>query len=220
VGSIADLTTFSFFPTKNITTGEGGAISSTNIELLEKAKRFSRQGLVRNQKEFKIINEGPWHQEVHQFGLNYRMPDILCALGISQLERLYSFKEQRTKVFDIYFEQLSEVDQLVLPAKREYADPMWHLYPVQVPSMIRQKVFESLHKSGIKVQVNYFPANRHPVFARQGYNVLDTPNSNEFYSRQISLPMMANSDFLSPTKIKEVCDQIKLALKDASKNDL
>ena len=86
VGSISDITTFSFFPTKNLTTGEGGAVASIHPELLEKAKRFSRQGLVRNSNEFKITDQGPWHQEVHEFGLNYRLPDLLCALGISQLE--------------------------------------------------------------------------------------------------------------------------------------
>ena len=70
VGSIADITTFSFFPTKNLTTGEGGAVSSINPTLLKKAKRFSRQGLVRDKNEFSIQDEGPWHQEVHHFGLN------------------------------------------------------------------------------------------------------------------------------------------------------
>ena len=88
IGSIADITTFSFFPTKNMTTSEGGAIASINPVLLEKAKRFSRQGLVRKETEFKIDNQGAWHQEVHEFGLNYRLPDVLCALGISQLKRL------------------------------------------------------------------------------------------------------------------------------------
>jgi dTDP-4-amino-4,6-dideoxygalactose transaminase len=92
VGSIADITTFSFFPTKNLTTGEGGAVASIHTELLEKAKRFSRQGLVRSPNEFKITDQGPWHQEVHEFGLNYRLPDLLCALGISQLRRLDDFK--------------------------------------------------------------------------------------------------------------------------------
>jgi dTDP-4-amino-4,6-dideoxygalactose transaminase len=71
IGSIADITTFSFFPTKNMTTSEGGAVASIQPKLLEKVKRFSRQGLVRNPSEFRITDQGPWHQEVHEFGLNY-----------------------------------------------------------------------------------------------------------------------------------------------------
>ena len=94
VGSIADLTTFSFFPTKNITTGEGGAVSSKNQELLDKAKKFARQGLIRDKNRMRNPNEGPWHQEVHAFGLNYRLPDILCALGLSQISRITDFKAQ------------------------------------------------------------------------------------------------------------------------------
>jgi len=97
VGTIADLTTFSFFPTKNITSGEGGAISSPNKDLLKAAKVFSRQGLIRDRNEFEISTEGEWHQEVHEFGLNYRLPDILCALGNSQLLRLNEFKSRRKK---------------------------------------------------------------------------------------------------------------------------
>ena len=72
VGGIADITTFSFFPTKNITTAEGGAVASKNSELRERAKKFSRQGLIRDKKNFNIKSEGPWHQEVQNFGLNYR----------------------------------------------------------------------------------------------------------------------------------------------------
>ena len=75
-----------------MTTGEGGAISSLNSELLERVRVFSRQGLVRDPEKFKLDPHGPWHQEVHEFGLNYRLPDILCALGISQISKINKFK--------------------------------------------------------------------------------------------------------------------------------
>jgi len=206
VGSIADITTFSFFPTKNMTTAEGGAVASINPALLEKAKRFSRQGLVRNQSEFKIINEGAWHQEIHEFGLNYRLPDVLCALGLSQLKRLQTFKTQRREAFESYCEILQEIPNLELPTKRDYVDPMWHLFPIRVSAEHRRKIFDKLRSAGFLVQVNYLPANQHPVFAEQGYNVSDTPEAQRFYSREISLPMMANPSMLSAdffTDIKE-----------------
>ena len=197
VGSIADITTFSFFPTKNMTTAEGGAVSSIHPHLLEKAKRFSHQGLVRNQSEFKITNQGLWHQEVHEFGLNYRLPDVLCALGISQLKRLQTFKEQRRQVFENYCEVLRTIPNLELPTKRDYVDPMWHLFPVKVPAKHRREIFDKLRRDGFLVQVNYLPANYHPVFASQGYDVSDTPESLRFYNREISLPMMANPETMN-----------------------
>lgn len=189
VGSIADLTTFSFFPTKNLTTAEGGAVSSIHPELLLRAKRFSRQGLIRNPEEFVIKGEGPWHQEVHEFGLNYRLPDVLCALGISQINRLDKFKEKRTFTFLKYRELMNHNDRLQLPAIRSYVNPMWHLYPIQVESSERKTIFEELRKLGIGVQVNYIPAYWHPVFDEKSYPRGLCPEAEHFYSRQISLPL-------------------------------
>lgn len=189
VGSIADLTTFSFFPTKNLTTTEGGAIASIHPELLLKARRFSRQGLVRNPEEFQIKSEGAWHQEVHQFGLNYRLPDVLCALGISQLGRLGQFKKDRGTVFLKYIENLKSISNLGLPNQRQFVDPMWHLFPIRVNVEDRNSIFEKLRKEGIGVQVNYLPAHWHPVFGLTTEMRNQFPKSNEFYNSEISLPM-------------------------------
>jgi len=192
VGSIADITTFSFFPTKNMTTAEGGAVASIHSELLEKAKRFSRQGLVRNPKEFLIKDEGPWHQEVHEFGLNYRLPDVLCALGISQLKRIDTFKKIRATHFSRYKEMLQGLSLVGLPTQRNYVDPTWHLYPIQVKASNRKTIFEALRSSGIGVQVNYIPANWHPVFRDEETKFGTYPIAETFYRQQISLPMHIN----------------------------
>ena len=196
VGSIADLTTFSFFPTKNMTTGEGGAISSLNSELLERARIFSRQGLIREESNFKLESHGPWHQEVHDFGLNYRLPDILCALGISQIAKIEKFKNARTQVFDTYEMLLSNVKGIRLPTKRDYVNPMWHLYPVRVKAEYRRRIFEGLRAKEIGVQVNYIPAHLHPVFGQNENELPNLRNSIKFYSEEISLPMMANNKIL------------------------
>jgi dTDP-4-amino-4,6-dideoxygalactose transaminase len=192
VGSIADLTTFSFFPTKNMTTAEGGAVASIHPVLLEKARRFSRQGLVRNPKEFKIADQGSWHQEVHDFGLNYRLPDVLCALGISQLNRIELFKRARAMNFSSYKELLGASSGVQLPTQRSYVDPAWHLYSIQVEASNREVIFEALRNSGIGVQVNYIPANWHPVFKDKDLKVGAFPNADDFYRKQISLPMHIN----------------------------
>ena len=218
VGSIADITTFSFFPTKNMTTSEGGAVASIHPALLEKAKRFSRQGLVRNQSEFKIRSEGAWHQEVHEFGLNYRLPDVLCALGISQLKRLQTFKAQRREAFESYCEILHGIQNLELPTKRDYVDPMWHLFPIRVPAKRRREVFDKLRKQEFLVQVNYIPANLHPVFASQGYRASDTPEALSFYEQEISLPMMANSEILSTEYFVKIQNSLFQILGPGSKS--
>lgn len=192
VGSIADITTFSFFPTKNLTTGEGGAVASIHPELLERAKRFSRQGLVRNPTEFRIPDQGPWHQEVHEFGLNYRLPDILCALGISQLKRLEDSKTKKRAIFQSYVQQLSGINGLELPREGFGMSVNWHLFPVRVDPQKRTTIFSSLRKAGIGVQVNYIPAYWHPVFHDKGLSKGMYPNSDLFYSQEISLPMYSH----------------------------
>jgi dTDP-4-amino-4,6-dideoxygalactose transaminase len=189
VGSIADITTFSFFPTKNFTTGEGGAVSSIHPELLSRARRFSRQGLIRNRDEFLIKTEGAWHQEVHEFGLNYRLSDILCALGISQISRISYFKRKRDELFESYKIALSGISQIQLPQKKKIADPMWHLFPIRVPIDKRSQIFQSLRNTGFGVQVNYLPAHKHPVFTDLNISDDALANSVKFYNSEISLPM-------------------------------
>ena len=189
IGSIADITTFSFFPTKNITTGEGGAVASIHTDLLERAKRFSRQGLVRDPKMFKITDQGQWHQEVHDFGLNYRLPDILCALGMSQLGRLEEMKQARRRIFAKYVETLGSLKGIQLPVERNYNDSNWHLFPIRVDPAKRRSIFDQLRKEGIGVQVNYLPAHLHPVFASKGFRQGDFRVAEAFYMGEISLPM-------------------------------
>jgi dTDP-4-amino-4,6-dideoxygalactose transaminase len=199
VGSIADITTFSFFPTKNITTGEGGAVACKDPQILQKAKRFARQGLIREKSEFKITTEGPWHQEVHQFGLNYRLPDILAALGSSQLKRVADFKSKRKELFELYSVVLRENLNIKLPSVRDYVDPFWHLYPIRVPVNQRLEIFNDLKNNGINVQVNYFPVNRQPVFNKNQFN--ECPVAFNFYQCEISLPIFHD---LSNIELKSI----------------
>ena len=206
VGSLADLTTFSFFPTKNITTGEGGAVSSTNSVLLDRARKFSRQGLIRDQAKFTLESHGAWHQEVHQFGLNYRLPDVLCALGISQISRLDEMKRRRREIFAKYVSGLAELGWVQLPVEKNNVITNWHLFPIRVPQRFRSEIFDNLRSCGIGVQVNYIPAYRHPVFKSQNINPADYPNSEQFYSEEISLPMYVD---LSDEDLEKVIQTLK-----------
>jgi len=189
IGEIYDLTTFSFFPTKNLTTGEGGAIASNNAELLEKARLYGRQGMVKDLKKFKIKTEGDWHQEVHKFGLNYRLPDILCALGLSQLRKLDQAKALKLDIFNRYKNAFSEYEQLKLLETRSYNSVNWHLFPIRVDKKVRSRVFKALREASIGVQVNYIPAYWHPAFQDLGYAQGLCPEAENFYSEEISLPI-------------------------------
>jgi dTDP-4-amino-4,6-dideoxygalactose transaminase len=189
VGSLADVTTFSFFPTKNLTTAEGGAVTATDPALLERARRFRNHGLVRDRAEQRRPDEGGWHQEVHEFGLNYRLPDVLCALGSSQLARLAAFKTRRTAIVSRYGAGLSDIAGLRLPTHHPDADPMWHLYAVRVLEGRRRALYEHLRAEGVLVQVNYIPAYWHPVFEDLGYKRGQCPVAERFYAEQLSLPL-------------------------------
>lgn len=189
VGSLADITAFSFFATKNITTAEGGAVASRDPELLSRARMFSRQGLEREQSKHVMQDEGPWHQEAPFFGLNYRLPDILAVLGSSQLDRLADFKLKRAKVKALYDSALAAINEFVCPTQRTYVDPMWHLYPLRVPAGLRRQIFESSRNKGIGVQVNYLPAYWHPAFDPEKYPRGLCPVAEHFYAQELSLPM-------------------------------
>ncbi len=192
VGTLADLTTFSFFPTKNLTTAEGGAIASTRPELVTRLREFRTVGLVRDRARMRYPDEGAWHQEVHQFGLNYRLPDVLCALGSSQLRRLAAFKERRRQLAARYDELLADVPGLRLPVQADDVDPMRHLYPVRILDGRRREVFDRLRAAGIGVQVNYIPVYWHPVFEDLGYRRGMCPNAEAFYAEELSLPLFAD----------------------------
>ncbi|WP_198290362.1 DegT/DnrJ/EryC1/StrS family aminotransferase [Salinispora pacifica] len=210
VGSLADLTTFSFFPTKNLTTAEGGAVAATDPAVLERARRFRNHGLVRDRAEQRWPDEGGWHQEVSEFGLNYRLPDVLCALGRSQLRRLDEFRTARERLVRRYDEALADLPGVLPPPRRYWARPAWHLYPIRVLDGRRREVYERMRAAGIGVQVNYLPAHLHPVFADLGYRRGSCPVAEAFYDQQLSLPLYPT---LSDTDQERVVDALTTALR-------
>lgn len=189
VGDLADVTTMSFFPTKNLTTGEGGAVVCKDPAIAQRAHEFHFIGLVRDPDRFELADEGPWHQEVHEYGVNYRLTDLGAALGLSQLTRMAEFKRRRAEITARYNEAFAGVDGLRTPVQRDGVDPIWHLYPIRILGGRRREVFESLRAAGIGVQVNYIPVYWHPVFARQGYKRGLCPNAEQFYAEELSLPL-------------------------------
>ncbi|MBO0826805.1 MAG: aminotransferase class I/II-fold pyridoxal phosphate-dependent enzyme [Streptosporangiales bacterium] len=210
IGSVADVTTFSFFPTKNLTTAEGGAVATTDPVIAKRARRFRNIGLVREREDLRHPDEGGWHQEVHALGLNYRLPDVLCALGEAQLRRLADFKARRARLVARYRELLADVDGVRLLRVRPDVDPVWHLFPVRIGDGRRRTVYDRMRAAGVGVQVNFIPVYRHPVFEDLGYRRGMCPNAEAFYAEELSLPLFPD---LTDSDQDRVVDALVTALR-------
>lgn len=210
VGDLADVTTFSFFPTKNLTTAEGGAVVFKDPTLAQRAHEFHNIGLVRDAERFRIRDQGPWHQEVHSFGLNYRLSDVQCALGIAQLARLDHFKRRRAEICARYNSALADISGLRIPVQHPDVDPVWHLYPLRVLDGRRGHVYESLRADGIGVQVNYLPVYWHPVYADAGYRRGQCPRAEAWYAEELSLPLFPD---LTDDEVDRVIESVIRSLR-------
>lgn len=210
VGDLADLTTFSFFPTKNLTSGEGGAVVAKDADIARRVHEFHFIGLVREAERFRITSEGSWHQEVHEFGVNYRLTDIACALGLAQLARLEQFKRRREEITRRYDDALAGVDGVRRPVQRDDVDIIRHLYPVRILDGRRREVFDRMRGAGIGVQVNYMPVYWHPVYADLGYRRGMCPNAEAFYAEELSLPIFPD---LTDSQVDQVIDALTEALR-------
>lgn len=190
VGSLADMTIFSFHPVKHITTGEGGAVATNNREYYEKMLAFRSHGIIR-EKEGLAEYHGPWYHEMHYLGYNYRITDIQCALGISQLKKLDVYLKKRQAIFDLYNLQLNELKMIQTPVTLPQINPAWHLYVIRLQNerFSRRKLFEELRHSGIGVQVHYLPVYRHPYYQKIGYPKGLCPAAEDYYQRALSLPL-------------------------------
>lgn len=210
VGDLADVTTFSFFPTKTLTTAEGGAVTAKDPAVVRRAREFHNIGLVRDPDRFQLRDQGPWHQEVHAFGLNYRLADVGCALGLSQLRRLAEFARRRAEIKARYDAAFAGVTGLGAPPQQSGAEPVWHLYPLRILDGRRREVFERMRAAGIGVQVNYLPVYWHPVYAELGYRRGMCPNAEAFYEQELSLPMFPG---LTDGQVDEVVETLTTALR-------
>lgn len=210
VGSLADITTFSFFPTKNLTTAEGGAVVGQDAGLVERARTFKGIGMVRDPERLRHPDEGAWWYEMPEIGLNYRLPDVLCALGSSQLTRLPAFKARRQEIVDRYDEAFADLDGVTLPGRREDVSPVWHFYPIRIRDGRRREVFDALRAAGIGAQVNYIPVYWQPYFADLGYRRGMCPVAEAYYEQEISLPVFADLD---DARLEQVIDAVRAAVK-------
>lgn len=192
IGSISDMTMFSFHPVKHITSGEGGVIVTNNETYYKKLMQFRSHGITRD-KELLSRQEGPWYYEMQFLGYNYRMTDIQAALGTSQLRKINEFVELRRKFSTMYNEAFQNINEVVTPFQHVDSNSSWHLYILQFDlsklSATRKEIFEAFIRQNIGVNVHYIPVYRLPYYEQLGYKKGLCPKAEKLYESIISLPL-------------------------------
>lgn len=202
-GRVAAMTSFSFHPVKTIAMGEGGAVTTNDGRLADRLRRLRAHGMLREPALLQNAalaldaagKANPWYYEMAEVGLNYRITDIQCALGLSQLKKLGRFVALRRALADRYDRQVARLAPLVRPIRRSpAAEAAWHIYPLLIDFVAagtsRAAVMAGLKAAGIGSQVHYIPVHQQPYY-RQRYGTLSLPGAEHYYARTLSLPLHA-----------------------------
>ena len=206
----ADMTCFSFHPVKTMTTGEGGLVTTESDEFAERLRTFRTHGVIRDNLS-PHPNEGGWYYEVQSLGFNYRITDLQCALGLSQLGRLNAWVERRNEVAGLYRLKLADEDRVILPPEPgPDSVHAYHLFVIRVRdgAETRLRVFESLRAAGIGVQVHYIPIYRFPYY-RDLVGTASCPQADRYYDCAISLPIFPAMD---ESDVDRVVTELRSAL--------
>jgi perosamine synthetase len=191
-GSIAHMSVFSFHPVKHLATGEGGMVTTDRADLAESLRRFRNHGISSDARQRQA--EGQWYYEMVLLGFNYRLTDVACALGLSQLKKLGTNRARRREIAARYSAAFRDLPGVQVPSVRPNVNPAWHLYPIRVKSerlnADRAHVFRALRAENIGVNVHYIPVHLHPYYRdRFGYRGGEFPVAEAAYEQLISLPM-------------------------------
>ena len=217
VGAIADMTVLSFHPVKHITTGEGGMIITDNPDLYERLLLFRTHGITNRLEMLSNKKSGGWYYEMQALGYNYRITDIQCALGISQLAKLDRFVSRRREIAHHYDQAFSGIPEVILPVERPYVKSSYHLYVLQFDfrllSTDRTELFDKLRARNIGVHVHYIPAHLQPYYKNQfGYQYGDYPYAERYYDRCLTIPLYPRmTDMDVQRVIDSICEEIDSA---------
>ncbi len=194
VGSckFSDMAVFSFHPVKSITTGEGGVITTNNKDLYEKLKNLRSHGIEKNQKKLKNNGNKIWYYEMRDLGFHYRITDIQCALGISQLNKLKKFVSYRRKIANNYDKLFSKIPGIKVLQNMQRNRSSNHLYVIKINfkrlGIKREIVMKKLRKKGIITQVHYIPVTFHPFYKKKSYKK-KLQNMTRYYDECLSIPI-------------------------------
>jgi UDP-4-amino-4,6-dideoxy-N-acetyl-beta-L-altrosamine transaminase len=213
IGSIGDMTMFSFHPVKHITTGEGGIITTNQEDYYKKLIQFRTHGITREPNIMKE-NHGPWYYEMQFLGYNYRITDIQVALGVSQLKKLETFIQKRKQLVELYMEELKNVDEIELPKQLPNVESSWHLFVLKLQlsklTVGRKEIFEALQKENIGVNVHYLPVYLHPYYQVLGFRKGICPIAEKCYEEFLTLPLFPG---MEEEDVKDVVRGLKKVIK-------
>jgi perosamine synthetase len=209
VGTIADMTEFSFHPVKPVTTGEGGLVVTNDEELYNKMILFRTHGITRDERMMEN-NDGPWYYEQIDLGYNYRITDFQCALGSSQMKKLDSFIARRREIVAMYNKGFKDIEQVITPYEAEFSNSGWHIYVIRLDleklNCARKEVFEALRAENIGVNVHYLPVYLHPYYQKLGYEKGLCPNAEELYDNMITIPIHPS---MNDNDVEDVIEAVK-----------
>ena len=215
VGTLADMTVFSFHPVKHITTGEGGMVTTDDPELAKRVRVFRNHGITSDHRERERC--GSWFYEMVDLGYNYRLPDINCALGLSQLKRLDQNVSRRRELAALYNKAFSKIEAVRPLTQKADRKSSWHLYVVKLDlskiRATRKDVFSSLRDEGIGVNVHYIPVYWHPYYQKLGYKKGLCPVAEKAYEEIVTLPLFCA---MSDSDAAQVVSAVKKTLQSSS----
>ena len=193
VGSIADMTCFSFHPVKTVTGGEGGAVTTNDEQLYRRLRRLRTHGITRNPEEMVHPTDDPWYNEQVELGYNYRMTDFQAALLLSQLHKLPAFSARRKEIVEKYNEAFKDIPEIIVQKEIPESDTTRHLYILRLHleklTCTRRQFFDALYAENICPQVHYLPVYYHSYYEKLGYKRGICPNAEKYYEEVMSIPL-------------------------------
>jgi len=206
----SDAVAFSFYATKNMTTGEGGMVTSNDQRLAERMRVLCLHGISKDAWN-RYTEKGSWYYEVLEAGFKYNLSDVQSAIGIHQLKKLERFHALRAAYVSVYNRRLAEIDELETPPDCDYGRHAWHLYELRLNlrrlSIGRDEFIAELRNRGIGASVHFIPIPLHPFFSRWAHLPQNQcPNADALYRRMISLPLYPS---LAMEQIQYITDSVK-----------
>jgi len=192
IGTIGDTTSFSFYVTKNVTTAEGGVVTTNDEALADRIRRLTLHGISRDAWK-RYSAEGTWYYEVLEPGFKCNLTDVAAAIGITQLKRMPEFYRRRSELAQRLTNGLKGLPGITTPTSVTYGSNIWHLYVIEVDQektgIFRDDMISEIKKLNIGTSVHFIPLHRHPAYAPYGLTATNLPVSEEVFTRIISLPL-------------------------------
>jgi perosamine synthetase len=208
VGSLGETTCFSFYATKNITTGEGGMLTTDNLEYATRARMMSLHGLSRDAWN-RYSAEGSWYYEILSPGFKYNLTDIAAALGLAQLKKCERFWKKRERYAALYAEGFRDLPEVVCPEAADNIQHAWHLYVIQLEldrlRISRNEFIHRLQQAGVGCSVHFIPLHLHPYYSETlGYRPNDYPVASRIFERILSLPLYSKMEETDVARVIEI----------------